>query len=428
MIATTLCYIEKNHKILLLYRNKKEDNSKGKWIGVGGKREEGETVVECMKREVLEETGLTVLRYHLHGVIKFIAEDTPCQDMYLFSVSEFSGTLKERCDEGELSWVEKDKVLNLPTWEGDRYFLEPLLQGVPSINKILRYEGYGENEHLVEVIDREEEVVIEKGNNLEYPHGFSTRYGGVSEGIFKSLNLGMNRGDEPLHVAENWRRFLKGAGVPEGVSQDVSKGVSQGVSEGTFVSGRQVHGKDIYVAGRDDRTLPYQRKEPILADGFVTAEKGVPICIFTADCVPLLLEDHKHQVIGAIHCGWRSTVADIEGEAIQKMKELGAKPEDIFAAIGPAIDRCCFEVGEEVIRSVKELLGEESTDLYDPHKEGKYYLDLRGVVQRRLEQLGVPGGNIERVGGCTKCNPERYWSHRYTGGERGSQASMICMA
>ena len=140
---TTLCYIknEKN-EYLLLHRIKKEnDLNEGKWIGVGGKFLEGETAEECVCREVLEETGLTLTDYHLHGIVKFISDTWEDEDMYLFSATGFTGEVKSECDEGELAWVPKDKVLDLPTWEGDRYFLEPLLAGRNRIDMIVEYEG-----------------------------------------------------------------------------------------------------------------------------------------------------------------------------------------------------------------------------------------------------------------------------------------------
>ena len=140
---STLCYIRnRNNEYLLIHRTKKEnDLNEGKWIGVGGKFEEGETAEECLLREVYEETGLTLTRYHFHGVIKFISDKWENEDMYLFSASEFTGTCKSDCDEGELVWVEKDKVLTLPTWEGDRYFVAPLLEGKDRIEMLVEYKG-----------------------------------------------------------------------------------------------------------------------------------------------------------------------------------------------------------------------------------------------------------------------------------------------
>ncbi len=249
--------------------------------------------------------------------------------------------------------------------------------------------------------------MIETAKNIQFPHAFSTRIGGVSEGIFYSQNLGLNRGDSQDRVIENWRRFLEEADI----------------SRAEFVCGNQVHGNHVHVASSADLRPAYGAGKVFEADGFVTNERNVPLSVFTADCVPLLLEDHVNQVIGAIHCGWRSTVADIEKEAISKMLSLGANAMEIHAAIGPAIDKCCFEVGPEVIDKIDELV-DNSSRFYNSCGE-KYMLDLRGVVRERLIELGILADNIELVGECTFCNPDKYWSHRYTKGNRGSLACII---
>lgn len=138
---TSLVYIERDGKYLMLYRNrKKDDPNAGKWIGVGGRFEEGETPEECAIREAREETGLTLRRPLARGIVTFVSDRYPTEEMYLFTCSEFSGTLSE-CDEGDLSWVEKDRVPALPLWEGDRIFL-PLLAGdAPFFRLTLVYRG-----------------------------------------------------------------------------------------------------------------------------------------------------------------------------------------------------------------------------------------------------------------------------------------------
>lgn len=109
------------------------------------------------------------------------------------------------------------------------------------------------------------------------------------------------------------------------------------------------------------------------------------------------------------------------------MVSLGANPQNIYIAIGPAIDKCCFEVGPEVIEGVKQLIGSFAEQYYFSKNNDKYMLDLRGVVKERFIQKGILPENIELVGECTMCNPNKYWSHRYTNGVRGSQANIICM-
>lgn len=142
MKMTTLCYIEKEGKYLMLHRVKKHhDINAGKWIGVGGHVENGETPEECLLREVKEETGLRLTAYRLRGLVTFLSDACEPELMCVFTADAFDGELIE-CDEGELAWVEKSDVLALPTWEGDRVFLERLLSGDERFFSIkLRYEG-----------------------------------------------------------------------------------------------------------------------------------------------------------------------------------------------------------------------------------------------------------------------------------------------
>lgn len=126
MKNTTLCYIEQEGKYLLLHRIKKEnDLNRDKWIGVGGKFEDGESPEECMLREAKEETGLDILSYRYRGLVTFVSDRWPTEYMHLFTADAFSGKLRD-CDEGQLEWVEKEKMGELSLWEGDRIFLDLL--------------------------------------------------------------------------------------------------------------------------------------------------------------------------------------------------------------------------------------------------------------------------------------------------------------
>lgn len=253
------------------------------------------------------------------------------------------------------------------------------------------------------------ELMYMTAPTIPYTHCFTSRLGGVSSGYLESLNLGENRGDDEENVRENYRRVLAAMGLPEQ----------------NLCFTKQVHGREVRVVTDADRrelftTFKYE------ADGIVTNVPGLPLICFTADCVPVLLCDTEAGVAAAVHCGWRSTVADILGNAIDKMLGLGALPEDICAAIGPAIDMCCFETGPEVPEGIEKLLGADAEGTYFPVGGGdKFMVDLKEANRRRLLQLGISEGNISVSDECTFCNSDRYWSHRQTGGERGSQAAVI---
>ena len=147
---TTLCYIENADRTqyLLLHRNKKEnDENEGKWIGLGGKFEEGEDAEACVLREVREESGLTLTEYRRRGVVYFTSDEWPAEDMHLFTATGFTGTLQP-CDEGELQWVDKRALRQRKLWEGDKLFLALLEAGADFFELRLRYEG----EHLREAV------------------------------------------------------------------------------------------------------------------------------------------------------------------------------------------------------------------------------------------------------------------------------------
>lgn len=145
---TTLCYIEKDNKYLMLHRIKKEnDINKDKWIGVGGHFEKDETPEECLLREVKEETGLTLNRFKLRGVITFLSNEFHTEYMFLYTANDFSGEIVE-CDEGKLEWIEKAKVYDLPIWEGDKIFFRLMEESEEFFSLKLRYEG----NTLVEVV------------------------------------------------------------------------------------------------------------------------------------------------------------------------------------------------------------------------------------------------------------------------------------
>ena len=154
MINTTLCYITRGDQVLMLHRVKKEkDINKDKWIGIGGKFEGEESPDECLLREAREETGLTLTSWQCRGVVTFLSDEYEGEFMYLFTADGFRGEIKE-CDEGDLQWISRDFLDQLPKWEGDKIFLDLLWQDAPFFLLTLRYSG----EKLTEAILNGEKI------------------------------------------------------------------------------------------------------------------------------------------------------------------------------------------------------------------------------------------------------------------------------
>ena len=148
---TTLCYIEKDNKYLMLHRVKKEnDINRDKWVGIGGHFEADETPEECLLREVREETGLELTDYRLRGIITFISDRWPTEYMFLYTASGYTGEIST-CDEGILEWVEKNMVYSLPIWEGDKIFFKLLEDETDFFTLKLRYEGDKLVEHITNI-------------------------------------------------------------------------------------------------------------------------------------------------------------------------------------------------------------------------------------------------------------------------------------
>lgn len=248
-------------------------------------------------------------------------------------------------------------------------------------------------------------------DNITAVHGFTTREGGVSRGVYESLNLGVNRGDSPSDVSENYRLICRALKIPME----------------RLVFSRQVHGNRVKAVTSGDSLGDIHKPVPYEADGLITAERNLPLIIFTADCIPILLHDPASGAIGAVHAGWRGTVMDIAGGAVRKMQsELSCSPPDIRAAIGPGIGQCCFETGDEVPPAIRRLLGKVA-EPFISRRGVKFMIDLKGLNRELLIRSGVLPGHISVSPHCTMCLPQKYWSHRYTGGVRGSQASIIML-
>ena len=148
MKQTTLCYLERGDEYLMLHRTKKKnDENHDKWIGVGGKFEANESPEDCMRREIFEETGLTVTDYRYRGIVTFVSDIYETEYMHLFTVTDWTGEARE-CDEGELAWIKKQKLFDLTLWQGDRIFLKLLQEDVPFFSLKLTYQG----DNLIEAV------------------------------------------------------------------------------------------------------------------------------------------------------------------------------------------------------------------------------------------------------------------------------------
>jgi purine-nucleoside/S-methyl-5'-thioadenosine phosphorylase / adenosine deaminase len=235
-------------------------------------------------------------------------------------------------------------------------------------------------------------------------HGFVGRDGGVSRGPFASLNLSYWVGDNSRSVDVNWQRARML--MPRGMR---------------FAQLNQAHGKAIHTVGLD-----YGGNPRPAADGLVTAAAGLALCVFTADCVPVLLADAEKGVIGALHAGWRGTLAGIAAAGIREMVGQGARPEAIRAALGPAIGPCCYEVDASLARQFERRIPHAGEHTRAGDRTDKAYLDLRGIISEQLADAGIERGAIQSVGPCTRCASERYFSRRAAAGSAtGLQLSFI---
>ena len=257
-------------------------------------------------------------------------------------------------------------------------------------------------------------IITQRADKLEYltaegitcPHGFTTRFGGVSEGIFDSLNIAIKEGE----TEDNVRRNLQILGSALGFGLE------------DLVLTRQIHTDIVRVVSRKDHVSCFHRDYPE-CDGLVTCDKGVALMIFTADCTPLLFHDPVTGAVGAAHAGWRGTASAIGAKTVAAMVEnFGCKPENIHAAIGPNIGSCCFETDADVPEAMIAAFGSEVEQFIRKSGE-KYYVNLKEINALILRRAGVR--HIEISNACTACEHHRFWSHRVTRGQRGSQGAII---
>ncbi len=262
-------------------------------------------------------------------------------------------------------------------------------------------------------IRHENGVVYYTSEKIKATHAFATRIGGVSKHEHtKSLNLAYGRGDSEEAVKENLRRFAHAVGF----------------SAESVVSVPQIHSNKVIYVSRDMCGQGYFLPAEFECDGYVTRERGVCLGVKTADCVPILLCDGQNGVIGALHAGWRGTFSDICKRGVEKMCEYGAKKPNIVAVIGEAICKKCYEVGQDVIDAAVSCMGDDAKKFFCLRTEiSKYLVDITGANKYLLCRAGVPEENIEILPLCTYEHPELFWSHRYTGGVRGTMLNVITL-
>lgn len=242
-------------------------------------------------------------------------------------------------------------------------------------------------------------------------HGFTTRGGGVSQGIFESLNLSFTRGDEKEAVEENYRRLAEALGC----------------EYERFVFTDQTHTTNVIrVTNEAAGSGIIRDRDYHDVDGLVTNEKGLVLSTFFADCVPLFFVDPIHKAIGMSHSGWRGTVGRMGEKTILKMKEeFNTAPEDLFCAIGPSICQDCYEVSKDVADAFAyEFRGHEE-EILEKKRNDKYQLDLWRANCIVLEEAGVPADHIEVTNVCTCCNHKLLFSHRASQGKRGNLGAFM---
>ena len=242
-------------------------------------------------------------------------------------------------------------------------------------------------------------------------HGFSTRLGGVSQGIYESMNLSFTRGDNEDAVRENYRRLSD----------------AMGFSMEDIVTSDQTHTTNVRVVTEEDSGNGITKPRPYTdVDGMITNVPGLVLATFYADCVPLFFVDPVHKAIGLSHSGWRGTVGKIGKVTVEKMaEEFQTDPSELYAAIGPSICQDCYEVSEDVADAFyKEFQGHEREILLDKGN-GKYQLDLWKTNEIILREAGVIPEHLAVTNICTCCNSRLLFSHRASHGKRGNLGAFM---
>lgn len=240
----------------------------------------------------------------------------------------------------------------------------------------------------------------------EYNSAFFTRHGGVSEGIFSSLNFSRSRESDELKIQRNFEIAANAIGVkPE-----------------QMVLCNYEHGTNIEIVDVSHAGMGIVRQNILpKCDGLITNDSNVVICSLHADCMPIYYADKYKRAWGVCHAGWRGIYNGIVTTVVEKFKEFNVNPDDILFAVGPSILKCCFEVGPEVTRLFSERYGEQTVC----EKNGKTTVDLYTALLIQLAGLEIPPENITLSNICTFCEPEHFYSYRREQGKTGAHLSTI---
>lgn len=244
-------------------------------------------------------------------------------------------------------------------------------------------------------------------------HMFTTREGGVSKGIYESLNLSFTRGDDETAVLENYRRVAQALGT----------------TIDHIVTSDQTHTTNVRQVGKEDLgkgiTRPRDYKD---VDGMITDQPGVLLATFYADCVPLYFVDPVHRAIGLSHSGWRGTVGRMGQATVEAMERaFGSQPKDLLCAIGPSICQDCYEVSQDVAEAFVSAFPTHEKEILQAGAPGKYQLDLWKANEIVLTEVGVLKEHIELAGLCTCCNSSLLFSHRASKGKRGNLGAFLML-
>lgn len=244
-------------------------------------------------------------------------------------------------------------------------------------------------------------------------HMFTTREGGVSKGIYESLNLSFTRGDDETAVLENYRRVAQALGT----------------TIDHIVTSDQTHTTNVRPVGKEDFgkgiTRPRDYKD---VDGMITDQPGVLLATFYADCVPLYFVDPVHKAIGLSHSGWRGTVERMGQATVEAMERaFGSQPKDLLCTIGPSICQGCYEVSRDVAEAFVSAFPTHEKEILQAGMPGKYQLDLWKANEVVLTEAGVLKEHIDLAGLCTCCKSSLLFSHRASKGKRGNLGAFLML-